>query len=106
MSSPTSSQRTSVQSARANQVGPTHPPGWLVVALVGASAGVAVIAFLVLPWAKGISVIPALAAWVLVVSARSRPGGWKHAVPILLLAGVTAIALGALLVVLLSAYGP
>jgi hypothetical protein len=71
------------------------PPGWAGVA-AGASAGIAVVAFLVIPWPGGLVVVPFLAAWALALSALSGPDGWKRPWRMLLLVGVCALSLGGL----------
>jgi hypothetical protein len=78
----------------------------LVAATAGASAGVAVVAFTVMPWPVGFVVLPILAAWSLLLSALLVPGGWKRRANVLALTAAAAVVLGAALLGLLSLLGP
>jgi hypothetical protein len=76
-------------------------PVWAALA-AGASAGVAVVAFLDSPWPWGLLAMPALVVWALLLSAMSGPGGWRRPGNALLLVGLTAVALGAVAIGLLA----
>ena len=107
-SSPSSSPLTRVPSPRADQPFERTafaPRGW-VIAAAGISSGVAVVSFMVLPWPTGLLVLPALAAWALLLSVVNRPTGWKQRAPVLVLVGVSAFVLGGLLLILLALLGP
>ena len=80
-------------------------PAWSVVA-AGASAGIAVVAFLVIPWPGDLVVVPLLAAWALVLSALSGPDGWKRPGRVLLLVGICALGLGGLAIAVLAVLVP
>jgi hypothetical protein len=71
-------------------------PTWSVLA-AGVSAGIAVAGFVVTPWPVDLLVVPALAAWALVLSGLSRPDGWKRPGHLLVLTGITAFGLGGLM---------
>ena len=80
-------------------------PAWSVVA-AGASAGIAVVAFLVIPWPGDLVVVPLLAAWALVLSALSGAHGWKRRGHLLLLVAASALVLGGLALGVLAALLP
>jgi hypothetical protein len=62
--------------------------------VAGASAAVAVVAFLAIRWPWGPLAAPALGAWTLLLSRASGSGSWKQSVLLLLLAGAIALGLG------------
>lgn len=62
--------------------------------LAGASAAVAVVAFLAIRWPWGLLSAPALAAWTLLVSRAAGSGSWTRSALLLLLAGGIALGLG------------
>lgn len=66
---------------------------WMAI-VAGASAAVAVVAFLAVPWPSGLLAAPALATWMLLVSRVSRLWSWKRAALGLLVAGAIALGLG------------
>lgn len=82
----------------------TEPPGW-AVAIAGASAGVAVVAFAVIPWPAGFIAVPVLAAWAVVLSALTTPGRGRRPARLLVVTAATAIVLGGLVLGLLWLVG-
>jgi hypothetical protein len=80
-------------------------PAWSVVA-AGASAGIAVVVFLVIPWPLDLVVLPSLAGWALLLSGLSGPDGWQRPGRILLLVGISALVLGSLAMGGLALLGP
>ena len=81
------------------------PPAWSVL-VAGVSAGLAVVAFLVMPWPGDLVVLLLLAAWARILSAASGPDGCKRPSRVLLLVGVSALGLGGLAIAALAVLLP
>jgi hypothetical protein len=69
---------------------------WMAL-VAGASAAVAVVAFLAIPWPWGLLTAPALVAWMLLLSRVTGSRSWKRSALLLLGAGGIALGLGVVL---------
>jgi hypothetical protein len=76
------------------------------VVAAGASGGIAVVAFLALPWPGDLAVLPLLAVWALVLSALSDPPGRRRPSRLLLLVGASAVGLGGVAIAALAVLLP
>lgn len=74
---------------------------WMAT-LAGASAAVAVVAFLAIRWPWGLLSAPALAAWTLLVSRAAGSVSWTRSALLLLLAGAIALGLGVVISTMLA----
>ena len=72
----------------------------------GASAGIAVVAFLVVPWPADLVVLPLVAAWAMVLSALSGPDGWRRPGRVPLLVAASALGLGGVAIAALTVLLP
>ena len=68
-----------------------------VVWVAGASGGVFVVAFMVIPWPSDLLVVPALLVWSLLLSGFCPPKRWKQPGPVVALLGFCALVLGGVL---------